>query len=192
MRKVNIRNFILIPKMKLSCLLFDNKIDNRALVIDPFLLRKSSIAKYCYIARNSGLYNVSLGPFSSIGPNVVIGGLEHLDSSLFTTSCFLTDVALPARTNIGADVWIGANVFVRAGIKIGHGAVVGAGSVVINDLLPYSINVGVPARQIRNRFDDETIGKLLQHEFWELSYQEAAGWLRDFKTQLHEKISSVD
>jgi acetyltransferase-like isoleucine patch superfamily enzyme len=48
-------------------------------------------------------------------------------------------------------VLIGANSVVHPGVSIGEGAVVGAGSVVLHDLEPWSVNVGVPARQIKRR-----------------------------------------
>lgn len=49
---------------------------------------------------------------------------------------------------IGEDVWLSANVTVLGGLTIGKGAVIGAGSVVTNDIPPYSIAVGVPAKVI--------------------------------------------
>jgi len=54
---------------------------------------------------------------------------------------------------IGDDVWIGANVTVLDGVRIGDGAVIGAGSVVTRDVMPYSVNVGSPAKMIRMRKD---------------------------------------
>ncbi|OOZ40926.1 hypothetical protein BOW52_05235 [Solemya elarraichensis gill symbiont] len=49
------------------------------------------------------------------------------------------------------DVWIGAGVRILDGIVIGKGSVIGAGSVVTKSTEPYSIVVGVPARQISTR-----------------------------------------
>jgi len=49
------------------------------------------------------------------------------------------------------DVWLGANVVVLPGVKIGKGAIVGAGSVVSKNIEPYSVNVGVPAKKIKDR-----------------------------------------
>jgi maltose O-acetyltransferase len=47
------------------------------------------------------------------------------------------------------DVWIADRVTVLKGIRIGQGSVVGAGSVVTNDIPPYSVAVGNPARVIK-------------------------------------------
>lgn len=48
------------------------------------------------------------------------------------------------------EVWIGASVTILPNVRIGRCAVIGAGSVVINDVEPYSVYVGAPARKIRN------------------------------------------
>lgn len=49
------------------------------------------------------------------------------------------------------DVWLGMGVKVMDGVRIGRGAVVGANAVVTQDIPPYSVAVGVPARVIRKR-----------------------------------------
>jgi acetyltransferase-like isoleucine patch superfamily enzyme len=49
------------------------------------------------------------------------------------------------------DVWIGANVTILRGVRIGKGAIVGANAVVTNDVAPFAIVGGVPARVIGNR-----------------------------------------
>ena len=48
------------------------------------------------------------------------------------------------------DVWIGAGVTILPGVKIGKCSVIGAGAVVIENVEPYSIYAGVPAKKIRN------------------------------------------
>ena len=46
---------------------------------------------------------------------------------------------------------VGANSTVRPGVTIGEGAIVGAGSVVTEDIPPWTIAGGVPAKVIRKR-----------------------------------------
>jgi galactoside O-acetyltransferase len=55
------------------------------------------------------------------------------------------------RTELGRHVFICANAVVLAGVTIGAGAVVGAGGVVTQDLEPWTINVGCPARPVKDR-----------------------------------------
>ena len=47
------------------------------------------------------------------------------------------------------DVWIGENCIILSGVKIGQGAVIAAGAIVTNDIPPYAIAGGVPAKVIK-------------------------------------------
>jgi chloramphenicol O-acetyltransferase type B len=68
--------------------------------------------------------------------------------------------------NIGNDVWIGRGAMIMAGVTIGDGAVVAARAVVNKDVPPYAIVGGVPAKLIRYRFDEATVARLLQVQWW--------------------------
>ena len=69
---------------------------------------------------------------------------------------------------IGSDVWIGYGVKIFGGVKIGHGAIIAAASIVIkNDIPPYAIVGGIPAKLIKYRFDEKTIEELLKIQWWE-------------------------
>lgn len=68
---------------------------------------------------------------------------------------------------IGNDVWIGYEAVIMSGVTIGDGAIIGARSVVTKDIPPYTIVGGVPARQIRRRFSEETIAALLELKWWD-------------------------
>ena len=58
------------------------------------------------------------------------------------------------------------------------------GSVVTHDVGPYEIYVGNPAHMIRKRFDDETISKLLESQWW--------NWYDDKISQYADKYNSVE
>ena len=52
---------------------------------------------------------------------------------------------------IGDDVYIGSNAVITPGVRIGRGAVIGAGAVVTRDVEPFSLAMGVPAREVSRR-----------------------------------------
>ena len=104
-----------------------------------------------------------------LGPQTIIyghGGVEIGDQTLISMRVTIlssnhsvpdrgkeirhqADILLPTR--IGRDVWIGAHAVILGGVTIGDGCVIGAGSVVTNDMPPYSVAIGVPARVVRTR-----------------------------------------
>lgn len=54
------------------------------------------------------------------------------------------------------DVWIGAGAIITDGVRICKGAVVAAGAVVTQDVPPFSVVGGTPARVLRNVGDGQT------------------------------------
>jgi len=140
-----------------------------------------------YVAEASRVGFTDIGAFSSIGPNVSLGGLGwHPIDRLSTHPAFYSaglkagtsfvqpqnhidiEDELP-RTIVGNDVWMGVGCIVLDGLTIGDGAVIAAGAVVTKDVPPYAIVGGVPARIIRYRFDEATIAALLDWRWWDLS-----------------------
>jgi acetyltransferase-like isoleucine patch superfamily enzyme len=70
---------------------------------------------------------------------------------------------------IGNDVWIGSNATIMSGVTVADGAVIGTDSCVTRDVAPYAIVAGNPAKELRRRFDAETIAKLLELRWWDWS-----------------------
>ena len=67
---------------------------------------------------------------------------------------------------IGNDVWIGYEAIIMQGVKIGDGAIIGSRAVVTKDVAPYTIVGGIPAKEIKKRYSEETIKRLIQIEWW--------------------------
>lgn len=67
---------------------------------------------------------------------------------------------------IGNDVWIGYEAVILSGIHIGDGAIIGTRAVVTKDVPPYTVVGGIPAKEIKKRFNEETITKLQQIQWW--------------------------
>lgn len=146
----------------------------------------SSLGMFTFLNIGSIVYpHVTIGRYCSIARGCEIGVANHPMHFLSTHSFQYHAAQFPKypiykdgikrkvwrahnHTDIGNDVWIGAQCIVRAGVKIGHGAVIAANSVVIKDVEPYSIVGGSPAKEIKKRFDDIYIKKLLNLKWWEL------------------------
>ena len=72
-------------------------------------------------------------------------------------------------TVVGNDVWIGERATVLPGVSIGDGAIVGSLAVVSRDVEPYTVVAGNPAREVRRRFDQETVERLRAVAWWNWS-----------------------
>jgi len=68
--------------------------------------------------------------------------------------------------DVGNDVYIGYGATIIGPCRIGDGAVIAAGAVVTEDVLPYTIVGGVPAKFIRYRFTEEKIEFLMNLQWW--------------------------
>ncbi|MBD3347206.1 MAG: antibiotic acetyltransferase [Chitinivibrionales bacterium] len=82
---------------------------------------------------------------------------------------------------IGNDVWMGYNSIILPRVeRIGDGAVIGANAVVTDNVPPYAVVAGVPAKVIRYRFSPNTIDKLLQEKWWDKDLEELKPHLEEF------------
>jgi acetyltransferase-like isoleucine patch superfamily enzyme len=92
---------------------------------------------------------VIIGNDVLLAPNVTIVSEMHRydDPGIpIRVQGFVTDPIV-----VENDVWIGANAVVLPGVHIGQGAVVGANAVLSQDVAPYAVVGGVPARFIKRR-----------------------------------------
>jgi chloramphenicol O-acetyltransferase type B len=118
-----------------------------------------------------------VGSYCSIadGVQIYLGGEHRTDwVSTFPFSRFSEAArqipghpATKGDVTIGHDVWIGAEAVILSGISIGSGAVIGARAVVTRDVPPYAVAAGNPARVVRERFDEQTVQRLLAIRWWE-------------------------
>jgi hypothetical protein len=111
---------------------------------------------------------VTIGAYCSVASSLrfMIGG-NH-DPALVSTYTFpgFGGSRSKGPITVGSDVWIGNDVLILSGVTVGHGAVIGTRSVVTRDVRPYAIVAGNPARELRRRFPDEQIERLLEAAWW--------------------------
>jgi len=128
---------------------------------------------------------ISIGDNVFVGGNTIIDCVEQIkieDDVLISYGCLLVDsdnhsihygsrkkdladwrnggghdwsTTITRPIHIGKGAWLGARVMILKGVTVGECAVVGAGSVVSNDVPPFTIVAGNPARVVRKLDPDE-------------------------------------
>lgn len=119
------------------------------------------IGRYCTI-----MVDGRIGCGTMIANNVgIVGRKDHDVSTVGVPVRYApwigdddaTRARLSLTTDIGEDVWVGFGAIILSGVSVGRGAVVAAGAVVRNDVEPYAIVAGNPARAVARRFAEADI-----------------------------------
>ena len=110
---------------------------------EPYKLkigRGSIIGDRAVLDARSG---ITIGENVNLSSEVQIWTLQH------NYSCPYFSTADQCKPVVIKDqVWIGPRVTILPGVTIGKGAVIGAGAVVTKDVNSYTLNGGVPSKQI--------------------------------------------
>lgn len=134
-----------------------------------------------------------IGRYCSIFPTLRIFSGNHPMNVKSTHAFFFNprlgrvpcDIIERTQLRIGNDVWVGHNVLILPTVSsIGDGAVIGAGSVVHQDVPPYAVVVGNPARTVRYRFSEKTIHELIASQWWNRSIDELRDEIETFRQPL--------
>ena len=126
-----------------------------------------------------------IGKFCQIAAGVefIMNGANHQMNAVSTYPFYIfgtweqsapdkKDLPLKGDTIIGNDVWIGQNVTFLPDVHISDGVIIGANSVVGNNVEPYTIIAGNPAKEIRKRLDPELIEIMEKLKWWDKSIEE--------------------
>lgn len=159
--------------------------------------RDSYIGHHTSIGRYSKIRFANIGKYCSISWDTTIGAVAH--PLTYLSSCAITyraqygvipkDIHYPQKeVVIGNDVWIGCNTTILSGVTIGDGAVIGAGAVVTNDIPPYAICVGVPARIVRYRIDKDLINRVIALRWWDWDSNKLKEVIHLFSQDVNESI----
>lgn len=200
--RVNIKKTIIQNDVKIldNSQIYDSKLNEGCIINSDNYITESTIGKFTYTSRNCAIMSTLIGNYCSIARNVSIGTGDHpinfLSTSPFLyspTSMFKNKVTSKSNfeelspVKIGNDVWIGVNAVIKNGVKIGDGAIIGANSVVTQDVEPYSIVVGSPAKHLKYRFPPEIINEIIKLEWWDWTIDK----LKD-KKELFSQIINND
>ncbi len=104
---------------------------------------------------------IEIGDYTMISWNVVLMDTRRLPQDVnerrqelervpFRSPRRIESTAEARPIRIGSNVWIGFDACVLPGVSIGEGSVVGARSVVVEDVAPFTVVAGNPARFIRH------------------------------------------
>jgi len=93
-----------------------------------------SIGDHCIVNLNCTIgHDAVIEKFCTLNPTASINGHDHLEEG----------------------VYIGSGATLIEGVRVGKWTTVGAGAVVIDDIPPGVVAVGVPAKPIRNKTNEE-------------------------------------
>lgn len=140
-----------------------------------------------------------IGRYCSIGKGLMRLGDAHPVERISTSPIFyqkrrfefFSDPALrdgvnlppfdgrPDTVTVGNDVWIADDVRIKGGVHIGDGAVIAYGAVVTQDVPPFAVVGGVPAKVLRYRFPDELIARAQAAQWWRYRVEDIARFPTD-------------
>jgi acetyltransferase-like isoleucine patch superfamily enzyme len=96
---------------------------------------------------------VQIGKNSACSQYCFISGQSHRYKDLSVN--FLRQGSEIQPVIVGKNVWIGSNTVILPGVKIGDHSVIGAGSTVVEDIPPYTVAAGKPAKIVK-QYDFQT------------------------------------
>jgi acetyltransferase-like isoleucine patch superfamily enzyme len=121
-----------------------------------FVKNKITIGQRVQFGKGSLIASdVRFGNNILIAANVSFVGHKDHDFSIPGTLMWDAPRGNNLLTIVEDDVWIGNNVTIIAGVTIGKGAIIAAGALVNKNIPACEIWGGVPAKKLKNRFEND-------------------------------------
>ena len=118
------------------------------------------------------IHNIHIGSYVAVAADVdFIVGSNHNHNSVTIKNLNYDAPNYPSKGQIiiQNDVFVGYGAKIMAGVTVHNGAVIAANSHVVEDVPPYAIVGGNPAKVIKYRFSDDVIKKLQTIKWWNWS-----------------------
>ena len=175
------------------------------------ILNHVNVGDYSYIQPYCNLMFTDVGKFTSIASSVRINPSNHPwwrpsqhhftyrpgKFHLAEDQSSLDDEVFKWREDdkvvIGHDVWIGHGAIILPGVTIGNGAIVGAGRLVTKDVPAWHIAVGNPAKVLRPRFEDPSIGERLDKlAWWDWEHEKIQRYFPSFQKDAEQFLLDLE
>lgn len=131
------------------------------IIIDDFVFlqagRGLTIGSYVHIATLASVTGggqCSIGHFATIASGArIMTGTDITDGSGLTNSTIPSELRSVLRGSTAVDrfAFVGLNSVVHPNVHVGEGSVIGSQSLALDDVEPWTINVGSPCRPIKRR-----------------------------------------
>ena len=133
---------------------------------------KAKVGKFCSIGHRVNVLTGTHPSHGYVSTNPVFFSLGLQNGTTFVKKQKFQEIIYADDKNkygaiIGNDVWIGYNATIMGGVTIGNGAIVASGALVKDNVAPYTIVAGQPAKIISKRFTDNQIAWLMKFRWWD-------------------------
>ena len=148
---------------------------------------KAKVGRFCSIGHKVTVLTGTHPSHTYVSTNPVFFSLGYQNGTTFVKEQKFKEVIWVDEKNrygviIGNDVWIGYNAAIMGGVTIGDGAIIAAGALVRDNVEPYTIVAGQPAKVISKRFTDQQIEWLTAFKWW----NKPLAWIKEHAEEFDE------